>query len=273
MASTKRSNKTARVLNLISNPQDADGAEIENTEAEVAAEAAEAQTEAPEQAAPAAEPEAAAPEAAEAPAAAAQPETAAAPAAESTPPPPPATPVAPIIQDIHEKEQVLTDAIASGLMTELEATAEPEPAPAPESAPAAASAEVTASAEEQHKPSAGNIVYVPPTSGNSASDVQLPGKNALHTPSGVRDVEYVNILQELVDEQCQYYIQNMMNCTCSRCIADMKALALTNLPAKYVVLSKPQKNAFMSVYAARYEKLLSVQLMRSCVVINESPHH
>lgn len=261
---SKRSNKTARVLNLISNPQDTDTAAAETTDAEVAAEAAEQTAEAvsQEQTAPQAEPEAAAapesqPEAQVEPSAEA--ETDAAPAA---PPAPASQPVVPIIQDIHEKEQVLTDAINTGLMSELE-TEEP-PAPA---------AEAPAAKEEEHKPHAGDLVYVPPTSGNSASDVQMPGKNALHPPSGELDVEYVNVLQELVDEQSQYYIKNMMNCTCSRCIADMKALALTNLPAKYVVLSKSQKSAYMSVYAARYEKLLSVQLMRSCVVINESPHH
>ena len=53
----------------------------------------------------------------------------------------------------------------------------------------------------------------------------------------------------------------------------MKALALTNLPSKYVVLEKDHKAAYMSVYAARYEKLLSVQMMRACVIVNEHPHH
>jgi hypothetical protein len=53
----------------------------------------------------------------------------------------------------------------------------------------------------------------------------------------------------------------------------MKALALTNLPSKYVVLEKSQRAAYMSVYAARYEKELSVQMMRACVIINEHPHH
>ena len=29
----------------------------------------------------------------------------------------------------------------------------------------------------------------------------------------------------------------------------------------------------MSLYAARYDKLLSVQMMRACVLVNENPHH
>ena len=76
-----------------------------------------------------------------------------------------------------------------------------------------------------------------------------------------------------MEEEAAYYVEHMLQCRCARCVADMKALALTNLPSKYVVLDSKRRNAMMSLYAARYDKLLSVQMMRACVLVNENPHH
>lgn len=80
-------------------------------------------------------------------------------------------------------------------------------------------------------------------------------------------------MQDLVEGIADYYIDSMLNCKCPRCVADMKAFALSNLPSKYVVFTPTQKNAYMSLYASRYDRVLSTQLMRACVRINEEPHH
>ena len=138
------------------------------------------------------------------------------------------------------------------------AQAEP-PAVAAAPAPAASPAVEESEAADKH-------------AGIRMPEPQVPQEQVV-VPHGERDVKYVNVLQELVEETAPYYIAQMMRCNCPRCVADMKALALTSLPSKYVVLNPVQKNAYMSIYAARYDKDLSVQMMRACVMVNDNPHH
>ena len=45
-------------------------------------------------------------------------------------------------------------------------------------------------------------------------------------PHGKRSVKYINVIQELVEEEADYSSQ-MLSCRCPRCLADMKALTLT----------------------------------------------
>ena len=359
----KRSNKTARVLNLITNSGEAEQAEQQaaapvpeepqtNTTTKgndkPAKETAKPAKEKPKgTASKNAKAKDAAP--AEPPQPAAQPaaEPVSSPALVQTPPPAAPAPVVPIVQNVREKEQALSEDIKSGLLEALseaeaaeapstpapqedttmpvtdEAASEPpaatsqpevdpefaasEPAavpaipditeapaaeltPAteptaiepPEPSPEAAEAPAASPAVPPAPEPAGQTPQTPePASSQPEPAVQEPAKPAqspqskaeLYTPTGATEVEYTNVLQSLVEDISPYYICNMLQCNCQRCIADMKALALTNLPSKYVVLEKDHKAAYMSVYAARYEKLLSVQMMRACVIVNEHPHH
>lgn len=197
--------------------------------------------------------------ASEPPAAALQPEV------ESEPAAVPATP------DITE-----APAAESISVTEPTAIEPAEPSPEAAEAPAASPAVPPAAEPTVQTPQAPEPAPVQPEPAvqEPAKPAQSPqSKDELYAPTGTTEVEYTNVLQSLVEDISPYYICNMLQCNCQRCIADMKALALTNLPSKYVVLEKDHKAAYMSVYAARYEKLLSVQMMRACVIVNEHPHH
>lgn len=275
---TKRSNKTARVLSLISQSPDSEPIADETKDAfsnTPAADTAPHEETAPKsrsaakrptkkntgkrsskQDTPAAESQAA-------------PLPEANTAAESVPAAIPSAPhpIVPIMQDMHEKEQELSETIKAGLLAELEQDIPPaqdDPAPVP----AAPAAEEVSSDPPDAEP-----VPAAPEPAPSAAQSSSSETEELYTPTGERDVRYINVLQALVEEQAPYYIERMLACSCPRCVADMKAFALTHLPSKYVVLSNAQKNAYMSVYAARYEKVLSVQMMRACIVVNENPHH
>lgn len=293
----KRSNKTARVLNLIATP-----GETEEHTAEMPA---------PHNDEPAQQDAPAAKAASSGRAAARKPRKAAAPAPETPEPPaqqaetvptpsvaatttaPAATPqpVVPLVQTVREKEQQVSDDIKAGLMQALmdAEAAEPAPQSASPDAPAQQEQDATSAAPQQNDTP--NEKTADPQ--QSASDVSPHSAETPHsshdgdpnatpsvspsgdicTPLGEQDVVYTNVLQELVENSAPYYVKNMLSCTCQRCIADMKALALTNLPSKYVVLEKSKQVAYMSFYAAKYEKMLSVQMMRACVIVNEHPHH
>ena len=223
-------------------------------------------------------------------------------AREQQPLPPVPQPTVPIVQTAREKEHALSEEIRSGLELALEQALEAEEkttehdaaghdaveqVPQTESAPAEpvqaepSAAAAPAQAEPPAVAAAPAPAASPAVEESEAADkhagIRMPEPQApqeqVVVPHGERDVKYVNVLQELVEETAPYYIAQMMRCNCPRCVADMKALALTSLPSKYVVLNPVQKNAYMSIYAARYDKDLSVQMMRACVMVNDNPHH
>ena len=313
---SKRSNKTARVLNLIATPSDAAPVEAEQSTVP----AASAETQATPAAAPKEKARSGAQKTKNTSKAATSQSTPAVPVPEepspasettaSEQPQPQATsapmpqPVVPIVQTVREKEQQLSDDIKSGLLQALSEAETPaqstDPSPTSEPQDSAADEDIndpetvelsvpeqettiepaTESESEQVSLEAPQPEETAPSAKSSEPDrtaikVPQPQKPAeeIYTPAGEQNVEYTNVLQELVEGTSLYYIENMLQCRCQRCIVDMKALALTNLPSKYVVLEKSKRAAYMSVYAARYEKELSVQMMRACVIINEHPHH
>ena len=47
----------------------------------------------------------------------------------------------------------------------------------------------------------------------------------------------VNVMEEIVDEKLTQMLESENCCKCSRCVEDMKAIALNKLPAKYVSTS------------------------------------
>ena len=143
------------------------------------------------------------------------------------------------MQEVEESQVTAPEAMAAS-------TPEPETDPTPV-IPQAPAPEAISSADEPPAPAQPTVKMPQP---------EAPAEQ-IYTPTGEQDVEYTNVLQELVEETSVYYTTNMLHCQCQRCIADMKALALTNLPSKYVVLEKSKRAAYRSVYAARYEKELS----------------
>lgn len=172
-------------------------------------------------------------------------------------------PVVPIVQTTKDREKALSEEIRAGLLQALEAETDTTPAQA---------------VEEETSPDENAVDNMLSTEPAEQKTICFPSQgaeeeHALVTPHGEKDVQYINVLQELVEEEAAYYVENMLQCRCARCVADMKALALTNLPSKYVVLDSKKRNAMMSLYAARYDNLLSVQMMRACVLVNENPHH
>lgn len=314
--STKRSNKTARVLNLIATPNEAPPAEQpapQAAPAENPTEQAEAHKTKPHSNASktkkASKTAAQAPSSdadAPAPAASTLVSDSTVPASKQAQPQataiPTPQPVVPIVQTVREKEQQLSDDIKSGLLQALTESESPAPVSSVPDGPQVPADGPDMLEQEPESVDVGveepQAVDTPPentplptegttadTAANATPQSPRSPKGAvptvpnpephpeIYTPVGEHDVAYTNVIQELVEETSPYYIANMLQCHCQRCIADMKALALTNLPAKYVVLENSKRAAYMSVYAARYEKLLSVQMMRACVIINEHPHH
>lgn len=84
---------------------------------------------------------------------------------------------------------------------------------------------------------------------------------------------YINICEELVRDKVSEYMDKFSVCKCERCVADTMALALTNLPPKYVVLNSKDEIPFISFYENKYRILLMTELTKACLTVNDNPRH
>lgn len=84
---------------------------------------------------------------------------------------------------------------------------------------------------------------------------------------------YNNVMQALVEEKADEYIKRLGVCTCPRCRADVIALALTSLPAKYVVMHHDAMIPMLTLYFNQYNVEISAQLARACMQVLQNPRH
>ncbi len=89
------------------------------------------------------------------------------------------------------------------------------------------------------------------------------------------DKEYVflNVMETLVREKVDVYMDQFATCHCSRCRSDIIALTLTSLPSKYVVISKNAATPLMNFYSQRYAGAITVEATKACTRVKEHPHH
>lgn len=92
-------------------------------------------------------------------------------------------------------------------------------------------------------------------------------------PPAEDEISYTNIMQVLVEEKAPAYMKKFGICTCKQCEADVKALTLTNLVPKYVVLSKLDRIPMLTVYEGRFNTTVLAQLVRACKTVMDHPHH
>ncbi len=82
-----------------------------------------------------------------------------------------------------------------------------------------------------------------------------------------------NVMEALVESKAEKYIDLFGLCPCTRCRTDVVALALTRLPAKYVVATRADLVPLLSVYEGRYNSAVVSQVMRACNRVADQPRH
>lgn len=85
--------------------------------------------------------------------------------------------------------------------------------------------------------------------------------------------QYVNVMEKIVNDEVLYFMREFDMCTCDRCVADTKALALTRMPSKYIVREKSAISPLMNFYANKFIGYVTVELTKACTIVKESPHH
>ena len=288
MSASKESNtsKTAHVMNLLS-----------RTRANPAVEssAAPAPQEAAAQAAEAAVPPSPAP--------AAAPSPAPAPVESAPQSVPPTSPIIASLSSDHAISSQIKDALASSLeeLAESEPVAETPAAPVVEEAPQPEPVAETPTApvvEEAPQPEpvaetpAAPVVEEAPQPEPVAETptapvveeapqpepvVETPAEPVVEDPAAEKpdeeEVICANIMEILVERKAETYMELFGLCCCDRCKMDVQALALTELPAKYVVMGKNELPLRLSLYEGRMNTAITAQILRACKVVLEEPRH
>lgn len=83
----------------------------------------------------------------------------------------------------------------------------------------------------------------------------------------------VNVMERLVRDKAEGYMKQFGNCTCSRCVEDTVALALTNLPSKYVVVNRDAVSPLLNFYEKQYAGQITVEITKACIKVKEDPRH
>lgn len=151
----------------------------------------------------------------------------------------------------------LEDALAAELAPEPEPMPEPAPAPAPVQPP-----------EPEPEP-------VPSQAAPEPAPVSIPAPVPAPAPPAPEEdhLGYINVMQVLVDEKAPKYIRMFGLCDCKRCLEDVKALTLNNLPPKYVVIDQSDRVPKLTFYEGKYSSDITAQLLKACQKVSERPHH
>lgn len=179
------------------------------------------------------------------------PETAAPAAAVPAPAAAPA-PAAPILSPV-DADAAVSSQIKDALEAELEAAAPaPEPAaPAPQAVPAPPAPQAAA-----------------------AAPVETPGpETAAKDPMDDANVSYINVMQVLVEEKAEKYMDMFGLCLCDKCQADVKAYALNHLEPKYVVMGAHEMIPKLTFYEMQNSSDIIAQIIKACKVVMSRPHH
>ena len=166
---------------------------------------------------------------------------------------------------------------------------EPQPEPEPQPAPASSSKKMSQDEIEQmlQNMAAGQSQPEPqpepepepsqkpaPKSEHASEPVSEP-----ETPFAPRETRLpdnsvcMNIMEILVDERLERYVKMFGLCDCPRCLADTRALALTSLPPKYVVMADTAATPMLSLYRAKFESQVLAQVLQACTTVMEFPRH
>ena len=147
-----------------------------------------------------------------------------------------------------------------------ETSDEPQPAPQAEAAQAnPADAQAPASAAEEDEE-----IDDP----NKPAHHSIIPKSQLGSSLSHREYRFVNVMEQLILRQDMTKVLEQYNvCTCTRCIADVCALTLSALPAKYVVTSKDSISPLLSYYESRNKIPMLTAMIKACNMVRDNPRH
>ena len=180
---------------------------------------------------------------------------------------PPTSPIIASLSSDHAISSQIKDALASSLeeLAESEPVAEKPTTPVVEEAP-----QPEPVAETHTAPVVEEAPQPEPVA-------ETPDEPVVEQPAAEKpdeeEVICANIMEILVERKAETYMELFGLCCCDRCKMDVQALALTELPAKYVVMGKNELPLRLSLYEGRMNTAITAQILRACKVVLAEPRH
>ena len=97
-------------------------------------------------------------------------------------------------------------------------------------------------------------------------------KESKSSADSSKKFSYINIMESIVKNSFENRMASFNMCTCEHCKADVMALTLTKLPAKYVV-TDAQVSPLLNYYSSKYYEIINIELTKACTLISKFPHH
>jgi competence protein ComFB len=82
-----------------------------------------------------------------------------------------------------------------------------------------------------------------------------------------------NYMEDIVEDNLDMVIKKSGGCSCSKCRMDIEAIALNNLPTKYIVTNKGQLYAKISALQQQFEVDVVSAIASAIVQVRKSPRH
>ena len=83
-----------------------------------------------------------------------------------------------------------------------------------------------------------------------------------------------NVMENIITRMdLKKYMEQYGVCMCSRCCADVKALILTRLPSKYVVVHEDSVAPMIGFYENKFKVRIFTEILKACLQVKEKPRH
>lgn len=92
--------------------------------------------------------------------------------------------------------------------------------------------------------------------------------------SGQEECHIENVMENIITRMdLKKYMEQYGVCRCSRCCADTKALILTRLPSKYVVVHEDWVAPMIGFYENKFKVRIFTEILKACLQVKEKPRH
>ncbi|MDF2524765.1 MAG: Late competence development protein ComFB [Clostridiales bacterium] len=86
-------------------------------------------------------------------------------------------------------------------------------------------------------------------------------------------VQIKNYMEEVVFQMMKEILQDINVCTCDKCILDIAAIALNDLPAKYIVSEKGELYSKINSLKQQFDVDIIAAITKAAVIVKRSPRH
>jgi len=82
-----------------------------------------------------------------------------------------------------------------------------------------------------------------------------------------------SLMEDIVFLMMEEIIKDKKVCKCNRCRMDIAAIALSNLPPKYVVTREGEVYAKTDLLSRQFRTDVIIQLINAIDIVSSNPHH